>query len=279
MSTDAIIAEAFAPAAAQAQPKTITENEGADEAPEVDNEVVADEPDDKETDVKKTFEQLPKKVANKISRQDRRIGQLTAEKYQLKQELESLKSKGTPNAKSEDAEPREEDYANKTWGEYQRDLAAFHAKKAFSETKVKDTQQRADQVDTEIEAERLERRAELADAARKTFTDFDVTLNKAFQGIKLKPHVIEALDEADNGTHALYALAKEGFNFSELNDLTPAKAAMLIARYEDKGLTLSKTKQVTKAPTPMTPAKGLGAASGKPLDQMTGDELNKWRKS
>ncbi len=279
---DAIIAEVKASEAAQPQPEV----KDAIETPDENAEVQTDEPVKVEgEEPAKAEEQFSKKAVNALSRRDKKIGKLQAEKQRLLEENEQLKKGHTPkeNNSTEFKKPNPDDY--KTWGEYldARDdynekRAEQIAEKKLSESRSKDTEVKTKNIDAEILDERMKRRAELADEARKTFPDFDKVLDKAWENVQLLPHVIEVIDEADNGANAIYALAKEGFDLNELNDLTPAKAAMLIARYEDKGLELTKKKQVTNAPAPLSPNKGNGSA-GSALASRSVEELLKWQAS
>lgn len=277
---DAIIAEVKASEAAQPQPEV---KDAATEAP---TEVVTEpiEPAKAEGDGTKPEEQFSKKAVNALSRRDKKIGKLTAEKQRLFEENETLKKGQTPKeTPTETKKPNPDDF--NTWGEYldARDeynikLAEQIADRKLNESRTKDTEQKTKNLDTEIESERAERRVEIADETRKLVSDFDKVLDAAFKGIQLKPHVIEALDEADNGALALYAFAKEGIPLTDLNDLPLAKAAMLIARYEDKGFELTKKKQVTNAPAPISPNKGNGS-SGSSLANKSVEELLKWKAS
>jgi hypothetical protein len=115
-------------------------------------------------------------------------------------------------------------------------------------------------------------------AAKEAFSDFDNVLSEHGDiARELPEHIQLAFLEAENPSFAFYSLAKEGKLESMLN-MSPYQAAALIARHEDKAIALSKAKQVTKAPAPLTPAKGTAVGS-KSIESMSGKELLKWMKS
>jgi hypothetical protein len=265
MDIDAIIADATA-SAEPAQPKTET----ADAKPEVTEADVQDDtkPEASEDSDKPVEDSFPKKAVNALSRRDKKIGQLRERERQLLQELESLK-KQTPATKQEAKEsaPKEEDF--ETYGEYLDARAAYAAEKKYSEIQAKQKQE-SESVESESrKSERIEALEDNAEEAKKIITDFDTVVNAALSTAKLAPHVQQVFLEADNPAFALYALAKEG-TLEDLNDMTAYQVAKTVARMEEKGLTYKK--QTTKAPAPMSPAKGTGSA-GKPLDRMSYDEL------
>ena len=86
--------------------------------------------------------------------------------------------------------------------------------------------------------------------------------------------VQDAFYEAENAPLALYALMKEG-KLDDLEDLSPARIAMEIGRAEERGKAyLSAAKNVTNAPTPMSPLKGTSSGN-KTIYNMPVDELLK----
>lgn len=259
--------------------ETVSEAQTPDaptETPAAENpETPAPETEESEAEVKdKPEDMFPKKAVNALSRRDKQIGKLKAEKQQMQQELETLRQKANPKPEVKDDAPKEVDF--ETYGEYLRAEARYAARQELSETQAKQTEEKAENDTKEWEAERAEAMDDNAAEARKAFSDFDKVIEKAIPKEGLAPHVKKAFLEADNPAFALLALAKEG-NLEDLNDMSFAKCAMTIARYEDKGLALSKTKPVTNAPKPMTPAKGTGTP-GKTDDDLVDEILAYVRK-
>lgn len=262
---DAIIAEGLS---APAETKT---EEAAPE--ETVTEVEITEPQASEETEEKE-EMFPKKAVNALSRRDKQIGKLKAEKQQMHQELEELRQKATPKAEVKDDSPKEEDF--ETYGEYLRAEARFAAKQELRETQTKQTESKAKLEADEWEEDRRIAIEENHQEALKAFSDFKTLLddNSDDKGqIPLSTAARRALLEADAGAFALRSILKDGV-LDELNQMSPAKAAMMVARHEDKAIAASK-KQTTKTPAPMTPSKGV-ATNSKSLDKMSPDELHKW---
>lgn len=258
MDIDAIIAEAAKPEVeAQVQPKdAVSETESKQES-----EVAEPKADDKPIKVDEPF---PKKAVNAISYRDKKIGRQAEQIRSLKEELESLRGKA----------PKEADFEGKPYGDYLKAEAKHAAAEESTEREVKRIESRLKSEEAAYKEERGKAIAENAAEARKAFSDFDDVLKAAKPTLDSLPADIQELFlEADNGAYALFALAKEGV-LDDLADMSPARAAMTIAKMEDKGLSLSKAKEVSKAPAPITPLKGTGTG-GKSIEQMSGKELLK----
>jgi hypothetical protein len=274
MDFDAVIAEAQAAAAAQQpEPETaVTEETQQTEVLQENTEEVEAPVEEAKTETEVMF---PKKALNAISRRDKTIGKLKAREQQLQSELEALKAKAPEQKATVQGEPQEADFEK--YGDYLKAVARWEAKQEYSETYKKQAEESAKAKLDEWKTERIEAMEDNAAEARKAFSDFDMVTSEAFQSAKLEQHVIDAFLEADNPAFALVALAKEGL-LADLNDMSPARVAMTIARYEDKGLALSKTKQQSKAPAPLRPAKGVSSGE-KPLHERSVDEVMKWYQS
>ena len=93
----------------------------------------------------------------------------------------------------------------------------------------------------------------------------------------LPEHINQAFLELDDAPLAFYALAKEG-KLESLKTMSPAKAIIELGKAEDRGIAMTKVRQTTKAPTPLSANKGNGMVS-KSLNNMSSDELLKWAKS
>ena len=276
MDTDAIIAEANLPADAQSQPETTTAvtEDATKETPvteEVNPETEAQEPGTEEAESKTDEELFPKKAVNALSRRDKKIGKLQAEKQALMQEIEALRKGASKPEIKESTEIKEEDFA--TYGEYLKAVAREEAKQEYQKAQ-KEQQELKQKGEAESwRTERIEALEDNAAEAKKAFPDFDRLADEALKAANLGQHVIDAFLEAENPAFALYSLVKEN-SLDSLNDMSPARVAMAIARAEDKGLALSKTKQISKAPQPLSPAKGV-TPTGKDLSSLSFMELKK----
>ena len=263
MDIDAIIAESTVPAPAQTETKAdaITETTETEiTEPQADDEVKADDP-------------FPKKAVNALSRRDKQIGKLRAEKQHMQEELEVLRQKAAPKAVSNDS-PKEGDF--ETYGDYLRAEARYAAKQEFNDSKVKDTEKQSATKHQEWEAERSDALDDNAEQAKTSFADFDKVVDAAMQSVNLSPHVKRAFLEVEDSAFALYALAKEG-TLEDLNDMSPYKAAIAVDRMAKKGIELSK-KKATNAPAPLSASRGAATGS-KMLDDFSGDDIRKWLKS
>lgn len=213
-------------------------------------------------------------------------GKATKERF-LRQELErriaDLEARKAPEGKTppDDGRPKEENYGpqgkdGKTWGDYARDLARYEAKQLAQEMNKTTREQASAYERQERIQERVDHAADNSVAAAKAFADFKQVESENMDVIRSLPEPVkELLREADNPAYAFYQLAKDG-QLDQLADVSPARAALLIARAEDKAL--ASKKPVTKAPAPLASARGT-ASGEKSLDQYSPDELRKWMRT
>jgi hypothetical protein len=284
MDVDAIIAEAQAPVAAQTQPEikaeAVVEVKPADEVTETEQE----SPEETQEESTPDPESEKRKLTNKLAKEQRRIGRLTAEKYQHererdaeREEVKRLQAKlamyEAGSNKPQDGKPREEDFEGRPYGDYLDALTDWKFEQKLQANQAKESEQKTKLETQNWHQERSDALDDNAEQAKEAFPDFQRVIDKAIPQGGLAPHVRKAFLAADNGAYALYALAKEG-TLEDLNDMSPERAAMQIGRMEDKGLSLSKQKTKTNAPAPLSPAKGTGSG-GKSLHEQSIPELMK----
>lgn len=193
---------------------------------------------------------------------------------ELESRLKAPESKTTPD----DGRPKEQDYGKdgKTWGDYARDLAKFEAKQIAEETKKYTQEQTSKDERHAYMTERVEHAEENSLSAAKAFPDFKQIETDNMGVISSLPQTIKDLFlDSDNPSYAFYQLVKDG-QLEELADVSPSKAALMIARAEDKALAAKKPK--TNAPQPLSAAKG-SAQGSKPLDDYSPNDIRKWLKS
>lgn len=256
MDIDAIIADA--PAPVEAQPET-----KAEVTAEVESSAEPEKPE-QETAKEKPDEAA---LAKKLSKQDRRIGRMTAEKYQMRQTIAQLEEK-----LAKLTAPKEADFEGKPYEALLEAKAEHAADKRFIENKASDIKAQLNDSEKAWKEERAQYLDDNGAEAAKVFTDFHDVMKQSGRAMAALPAEIkDVFLEADNGAFALYALAKEGM-LEDLADMSPARAAMVIAKMEDKGLALSKSKEVSKAPAPITSVKGTGSG-GKSIEQLSGKDL------
>ena len=273
MDIDAIIAEAQAPVAAQAQPEIKEEPQpeggqdpAATEAPQSEEAEQAEAPKQ---------EEFPKKARNAISYRDKKIGKLSAElqaERLARQELEK-RFTGEPQAAKAEGEPKESDFEN--YGDYLRAFVRWEKKQEIQEHEAKT---RAESQKAELESWEAERGQvfdESVKTAKKTFSDYAQILDEyAAEYDDLPTHVLDAAFELENGASALYMAAKDGVLEKLAQTRSATQAGIMLAKLEEKALAASKSKPLTKSPTPMTPVKGIAAVST-PIEKMSPKEILK----
>jgi hypothetical protein len=260
---DSAIAEAKAASTETAQPEVT-------DAPQEENTNPTDATEQGNDDVV-----FPKKAVNAISRRDRTIGKLRAESEALRAELAKLQQPVTKES-SNDGKPNESDFS--TYGDYLEALQDWKVEKKLSTTFAeREAKTKQAQVNSEMQAWKSERETNMAAQAQeliKSAPDYHAVLAANADILDALPGDIQdVLLEIDNAPLAVFNLAKEG-KLEALATMTPIRAAMELSRASAQAV-----KPQTKAPHPLSPARGA-ASSSKSLDQMKADELvDKWLKS
>jgi hypothetical protein len=233
-----------------------------------------------ETEIDESQEPQNKSYLNALAKAK---GKMAKERF-LRQEAEKriaeLEARKAPESKTipDDGRPKEQDYGKdgKTWGDYARDLAKFEAKQIADENKKSTQEQTSKDERHAYMTERVEHAEENSLSAAKAFPDFKQIEADNMGVITSLPQTIKDLFlDSDNPSYAFYQLVKDG-QLEELADVSQAKAALMIARAEDKALASKKPK--TNAPSPLSAARGT-AKGEKSLDQYSPDELRKWMRS
>lgn len=279
-----------APAAGEASPIVDSVDKIFNEAFKPEDTPAAEEPNpeqpatENEPEIDPAKEPTEKSYLNALAKAK---GKATKERF-LRQELErriaDLEARTkAPEGKTtpDDGRPKEENYGpqgkdGKTWGDYARDLASYEAKRMAAEVN-KQTREQASAFERQARIqERVDHAADNSVAAAKAFADFKQVETDNMDALRNLPESIKELfREADNPAYAFYQLAKDG-QLDQLEDVSAARAALLIARAEDKAL--ASKKPVTKAPAPLTSARGT-ASGEKSLDQYSPDELRRWMRT
>lgn len=211
---------------------------------------------------------FPKKAINALSRRDKQIGKLRAEREAYLNELTKLREEQAKALAPK--EPTEEQF--ESYGEYLKALTKFHA------TQVQPAQpqqpQQPDYRQQQMIAQRDQAIAIKSQEAMKAIPDYQSVIQEHAEIADSFPEELQnAFYEAENPGLALYTLAKEG-RLYDLVDMTPARAAMEIARAEVRGQQIMSRKPVTNAPAPISAAKGSGPATQR-LETMSADEILK----
>lgn len=218
---------------------------------------------------------IPKKILNAMSHKDRRIGKLTAKQYEAEAKIRQLEEQLAKHSPKDNQPSAPEAAKFDNYEDYLKSLAEFKVNERFSESEKKRLTQEQQVSHQTRHAERIAHLEQNDEAAREVFSDFENVFKENEHIVMEAPeHIKQAFLEAENPAYAFYALAKEG-KLEDMLTMSPYQAVAMIARYEDKAIALSKEKQVTKAPAPLSPSKGTAAGS-KSLDSFSPDELLKW---
>jgi hypothetical protein len=242
----------------------------------------------KEQTDQKEKDPWPSSAKNAVSRRDKQLGKLRAEKYQilskvqeLEQKLSQYQSRQQVTSKAADDEGLPDINQFSSHDEYMRALAAHETRRTIADENKRRQDMESKSQQQAWEDERIEHLDKNSELVQEAFSDFEHTLQENADILTgLAPHVKMALYEAENGAFATYALAKDGL-LEQLNEMSPARVAMIVARAEDKALAMAKTKTATKAPTPLQPVRGTAQSKPPILDQL-GDDSEKilaWLKS
>lgn len=216
---------------------------------------------------------FPKKAVNALSRRDKQIGKLQA---QLAAERAELAKYREQSAKTPQ-EPKEEAFDN--YGEFLEAKARMKFEQEQSEKIRQQEQQQTTQQREEYLAERENYTIEKAKAAIDNIPEYrQLMMENADIVQSFPPHVAEAFFEADEPALAFLALAKEG-KLDSLLKMSPSRVAIEIGKAEMRGEILSKTRPVTKAPTPIQGLKGTGNATKTINADSSWEDLQKWLKT
>lgn len=228
------------------------------------------EPSEPEAADAKPDDAFPKKAVNALSRRDKQIGKLRAQLDQERFAREQLEQRFKPQQTNNNTgEPKETDFQN--YHDYMRAVQKFDLGQEMAKLNSahKETQQTAQEQAWISQREQVV--ATSAQSFIKENPDAQTVIEEyADLADEFPPQIQRLFLEADNAPLAFYNLAKEG-KLEELSNMSLAKAAMEIGRAQ----TQAPIKPKTKAPTPLPASRG-SVASGKQLDDMSGEEIRKW---
>jgi hypothetical protein len=211
-----------------------------------------------------------------LERERRRIGKITAQKYQFKSEADTLRAqiaelqKKIPQPTAPDITQYQD--VNKYW----QDTARFQAEQVAAQNKPPAAQTGEDPQRIVWRETRKPVLVSQIQAASQTFPDIQQKFQQNVQLLDSLPSTVaDAFLEADNGALAIYQLLEDGM-IPHLAGMSPETVTAMIERAEDKAL--SRQKPQTKAPAPMTAARGTALGSIAP-ENMTPDQMRKWMAS
>lgn len=221
-------------------------------------------------DTEETNVPFPKKAVNAISRREKQIAKLRAEKAALEAEVSRYRQPQANPQQNQNVsgEPSEDDFDN--YGDFLEakilhKLKAEKAKEETSNIEQQTAQQRSvyeQQKETELMDKMQVHVSKIPDFKQVIELNADIA-------DEFPEHIVQAFYEADDGALAFYNLAKDE-RLESLLTMSPAKAIMEIAKAQ-----LEPTlKRVSNAPNPIPASRG-SMKTQKSKEDMDGEELLK----
>lgn len=268
-----------APEADQVDVPTETEEVEASEATESTEGQVESQPAEDEGKAPEAEEVSPSKARRE--RRKAEMDRLHREKAETAEKLAQTEArlKRIEEAASQAQPPKEGDFAS--YEEYQAGLAAFHSMRAFDDRQRREVEQEATTHKEALSQREQARKAELqanwqeqrAEASQK-YADFDAVFAN---DVPVSAEMAEMIAGSDHGIDVAYYLGSNRQEAAKIAQLTPLEQARRIGAIEARVSTPSPSK-TTKAPEPITPISGNGAAPTDPA-KMSADQYRKWRES
>lgn len=232
-----------------------------------------------------------KKLQKQLAQQDRRIGRMTASKYQTQRELQELrawKAKYDQEAQAKaNAKPSPDQF--QSFDEYTAAMSRHAAMEAIREQQGGNnqpaTQGRVPAEEQQWHTQMQDHAVRQAQELAKHIPDFEQTWNGNAELIDAMPYEIEKAfyQSSQHPALALYVIAREGL-LPDLFEATPQQAAQLIAQATQMGVQQVQSQaskpqggppnKATGAPQPLAPNKAAGAGA-KSEDELSGAELRK----
>lgn len=183
----------------------------------------------------------------------KRIDELTRARREAERQAEYWQGVATQTApEARGDKPSRDDYAEQD--DYIEALTEWKAEQAVTRVQREQAAQSANHArQSAWEAREAQTKASIP--------DYDAVV--PVSTVPIKPHVVEALMDADAGPSLAYHLAKNPDVAARLNAMTPTRAAIELGRIETT-LTAPAVKVPSNAPTPITPI--TPQASGRTVD-------------
>lgn len=230
-----------------------------------------------------TADAQPEEQEEKKTGVQKRIDQLTREKYEERRQREALEKRLKELEEQNKPEPlkapKEEDFDDyNQYLEQQADyLAAKAAEKLEQQSKAKE-QQLALAEQQQLAQQRAEKFAERIQTEMTQYEGFMEKMNDpVFTDIthRMDQELIGLIQESDKATALTYHLATNIEVADQLSRLNPIHAARELALIEAK-LEVPQPNKISNAPDPIKPI-GSNESAVKDPDQMSMDEWMEWR--
>jgi hypothetical protein len=191
----------------------------------------------------------------------KRIDQITREKYEQKRRADALERKLTELETTTYVPPRptrpDPDNFKDDYGAL--DTAAYNAAFTKYEDSLFDWREKTTAVERQKKSVQETRQANMvnftkqAEALRETHTDFDAALNEPV----FTPDVQDAIFDSEHGAEIAYFLGKNKTEAVRIGNLPLAKMLIEFGKLENR-FSAKPGKKVSNAPRPITPLKGEG---------------------
>lgn len=211
---------------------------------------------------------FPKKAVNALSRRDKQIGRLRAEKDQMAAELNKFREAAAPKlTPANDGRPKEADFNN--YADYMEAVQDWKIDQKLTTQKTENKATQDAATNQQWVHDRSQAVDKQAEEFAKEYPDIGELFNSNEALVKSFPREIRmALLEADNAPLAFYNLAKED-KLADLADMSLVDAKVEI-RLAQK---MQPAKPKTNAPKPLPASRGSVPAS-KPLEKLTAREAH-----
>lgn len=222
--------------------------------------------------VELTIEEKARKLENAVKYREKKLAKMEARYNQKLAELEQrLNQQTTGGTQSQpDGPPNPDNF--ETYADYLIARQDYNLDQKLQQRDEERQKETVSQHEQRYYEEARQRAATNVEKAAESIPDFAEVWEQNVELLDSLPkHIEQAFYEAENTAMAIYTLAKEG-KLEELASMSPARAAMEIARAEARSANLSKP-QVSKAPAPMNALKGNNP--GRSDSVMSGKELLK----
>jgi hypothetical protein len=196
------------------------------------------------------------------TRVQKRIDQLTRDKYELKQRVDALEA--ASKAANAPQRPTREQFQSDE--EFTDALVDYKLDQRMAQQPVAATPKPS--LDESITA------------ARSVHDDFDATVS-AVQHIRLPEAASDAIMASKQGAEILYALGKDPDTAERIAGMSPGAAAfeigMIAAKINYEKTSVAALKKVSSAPAPITPIQPKHTAEDDP-SKMTDAQFAEWRR-
>lgn len=159
--------------------------------------------------------------------------------------------------------------------DYVADRAAAQSRKATLQSQLDEERESVNGVQQQTRTAAEAEKAAVVEDGRAAYSDFDsVVFNNK---VIVTDAMAEAIMEADQSHDILYALGKDPERAAQIAQLSPPAQVRAIARLEFE-LATPKVPPQSKAPAPIKPVRGSGAAAKKSPSEMSMAEYAAWRR-